>query len=112
MSLVFVVSRGILAIASPAAICWPFTTMRWAPIGSWDLNTVVPLASLMEQRAQLLLRAWLHDDPLAESGDPVHLLLESYPSATSRKWTVPANSVRIEVVNGSHSTRSWPAATR
>src|SRR3972149_2419458 len=50
MSLVFVVSRGILAMMSPANTGDSLTTSRWAPTGIRFWATVVSLSSLMDTR--------------------------------------------------------------
>ena len=119
MSLVFVVSRGIRAMMSPASMRSPSDTAIVEPTGKkyrasfspLGILSVLPWSSLSEMRGRssasfdsvMLLR----DRPVISSSCSVMVT----PSMTSPNFTTPETSVRIGTEKGSHSDRSWPCLT-
>ena len=114
MSLVFVVSRGIRAMMSPASILSPSFAAIVEPTGRkyrasfspLGILSVLPCSSLSEMRgrssASLLSVMLLRDRPVTSSSCSVMVT----PSMTSPNFTTPLTSVRIGTENGSHSDRS------
>ena len=74
MSLVLVVSRGILASMSPGLTSCLSVTMRCAPVGSRYFRS--PALPLMMMGRALLGAHRLDDDLLREAGDVVGLLAD------------------------------------
>ena len=133
MSLVLVVSRGILAMMSAAKTSWPSRHQQVRAHGQGIALALAPAARrgrvrFQDDDARLQARVEILDDDLAgQSGDLVELLPHggargasprlaaswaSRSSTMSTYCTLPVNSVRMGVVCGSHSTSTVPAFTR
>ena len=112
MSLVLVVSRGILAMMSPAGTFCPSSTRMLRP----DREKVAglargcraacrssPSASLMEMRGRTSAILRLDDDARGEPGQLVDLLPHRHAFDDVAELDLPVTSVRIGMVYGSHS---------
>ena len=98
MSLVFVVSRGILASTSPASTDSPSCTIRCACDGMWYLRTVLPVLSLISSVGCFFSSG---ESTMMKRERPVTSSTSSctvMPSRMSLNLTLPRSSVRIENV--------------
>ena len=119
ISLVLVVSLGILATMSPALILSPSETTIFAPTGKRYLATalvpgiltVLPFSSLMETRVRKLAPLYSTITFLERPVTSSTCSCIVFPSNMSPYFTVPSTSASIGMEKGSHSASRSPVFT-
>ena len=103
MSLVLVVSRGIFASTAPGVTASPSSTMRWACDGMWYFRSTLPSrlristsGCFFSSMPSMMIRRDMPVTSSTSSWTVTSVMM-------SLNFTVPASSVRMENVNGSHS---------
>ncbi len=103
--------RGILTSVVPVATFCPSSTTTLPPTGRLYVPTISPFSSTISQVGTFVLS---FDSVIIRSVSPVVSSVSEWkvtPSITSRNFNVPAYSVTITALNGSHFAITVPLAT-